>query len=263
MPRGNKFSGPIEDIVGQTCPGASYCGVDQCFRNGGTCGNSGTCCLSSTEASALVNALGCSGGTFTSTNPKFSTLSEDPTAMNTCINELKLAQTDVDFMCTNLSQDDCFSKICALGCSNYACGKKVQPSTINLQNSVCQSMQQYCDVLDPSLLTDPNYSTLCCNVDPIAGVPIRTACGCPGNPCTSNPVTLKNVQNLKANASQYWKDNPPVTPSGSSVKSNVPVVTSQGPITKYLIFIIIVLILIMGFIYYWYETSNSSYTRLY
>ena len=296
MSRGSKFSGPIEDIVGRTCPGASYCGVDQCFRNGGTCGNSGTCCLTGSQASDLVTSLGCGSGNFTliETPKKFSTLSEDPSALNKCKTQLSLEQSDIDYMCKTLSPDDCFSRLCNLGCTNPACEKKQVSSSINLQNAVCQTIQQYCDVLDPSLLTDPNYNKLCCNVDPIAGVPDRTACGCPGNPCVSNPVTLKNVQILKASAAKYWKENPPVssevTPavvpnvspevetivipavaqeahteskeSRGGVSHNKSKTTSNSVLSilsKYLVFIIAILVvLVIAGIYYWYKTSSSS-----
>ncbi|MDD4930879.1 MAG: hypothetical protein PHG66_01835 [Candidatus Colwellbacteria bacterium] len=231
MPRVNRFSGPIEDIVGSTCPGASYCAIDQCYRNGGVCGNTGSCCLTSANVKDLVTALGCGGSTSFSAQRKFSTLSEDPTAMNTCITQLGLTGSDVDYMCTNLSADDCFSEICALGCTNHAC-PSVAPPSINLQTQVCQTIQQYCDVIDPSLLSDPNYSAMCCSIDPIAGVPDRTVCGCPGNPCSSNPVVMQNVQALKASAAQYWKNNPvvssPVLPS--SVNGPSPPVVQPTPV---------------------------------
>jgi len=276
-----RFSGPIEEIVGNTCPGSSYCGIDQCFRNGKTCGNDSSCCLNRSQADDVVTALGCGGNvnSFTSSSgsdPKFSTLSEDTTAMSKCITQLTLEQSDVEYMCKNLSTDDCFGEMCKLGCDSPACPKS-PPTNINLQNSVCQTIQQYCDVLDPSLLSDPNYNKLCCEVDPIAGIPVRTECGCPGRPCNSNPVVMQNVHIMKANAAQYWNENPlpnaPVivqpspTPTPSSVvvqPSSTPTPSPSSPYTnnnisvkKYLLLILLILSVCAG-LYWWYFVKKKS-----
>lgn len=269
MARVNRFSGPIEEIVGRTCPGASYCGIDQCFRNGKTCGNDSACCLNRSQAQDLVSALGCGGGQFTSSERKFSTLSEDPTAMNMCSTQLTLEQSDIDYMCKDLSSDSCFGKMCDLGCTSPAC-PKAAPASINLQNEVCQTIQQYCDVLDPSILSDPNYNTLCCNIDPIAGVQVRTVCGCPGNPCNSNPVVMQNVKALKAQAAQYWKENPvvsdPVLPSPPVVQPSPPITENNKNINvkRYLMFVIL-LILLIGGGSYWYFVyrKKTSYSPSY
>lgn len=270
MSRG-KFSGPIEEIVGNTCPGASYCVIDQCFRNGKTCGNDNSCCLDRSQAQDLVSALGCGNGNFMS-KQKFSSLSEDPTAMSKCSTELTLGQSDIDFMCKDLSSDNCFEKMCDLGCTSKACPKKSIPG-INLQNQVCQTIQQYCDVLDPSLLSESTYNTLCCNIDPIAGVPVRTVCGCSGNPCNSNPVVMQKVQDLKNKAVKYWAENPPLTGSVIPVDDPSPpiqpvvqpqiVVEPSSPknksisIKKYLFIIFTILILIGGGLY-WYFRKHED-----
>lgn len=275
-----KFSGPIEEIVGQTCPGASYCNIDKCFRNGGTCGNDGTCCLNKDQAGDLVKKLGCSSGTnfasvpyltsiFSTIQKKFS--NENPVDLSQCTNELKLDQSDVDFLCKDLSKDDCFSAMCKLGCSSNACPRDTSITGINLQNQVCKTVQQYCDVIDPSLLKDPNYKKLCCDIDPIDGVPIRTACGCPGKECKSNPIVTQNVEQLKMQARQYWKENPitinqPITPTPPIISPNILVSSIQTnqlnetPIKSYKIhiivsIIIILLLCIIGYFLYNYKQN--------
>lgn len=262
MPVPSKFSGPIEDIVFKTCPGASYCSIDQCFRNGETCGNDGKCCLTSSSAQDLVKSLGCGGITNFTSQPsqqqKLSTLSEDPTALNTCSIQLGLSESDRDYMCRDLDNESCFKSICNLGCVNSACPGP-SPSNINLQNQVCRTIQQYCDVLDPSLLSDPNYKELCCSVDYVSGVKNRTVCGCPGNPCNTNPIVLQNVQAIKTKAEQYWKDNQPVAPV---VQQPISIESSESNVNiKLYLLIICSIILLIGTGLYWYFVyrKKSSY----
>jgi hypothetical protein len=211
-----KFSGPIESVISSGCPGESFCGIDECYRNGETCGGtgatgSGSCCMTVNMANDLLSSLGCGSGlnqnytgavpSFQSyspfTTPKFATLGEDPTALGKCATQLNLTQDDLNFACTGMSSDDCFATLCGMGCTATNCPPINPPMQINLQDQICNSIQQYCDVLDPTLLQDPSYNALCCQVDPIAGVADRTVCGCPGNPCPMNPAFEQKIQDIK------------------------------------------------------------------
>ena len=251
-----KFSGPIEEIIGNTCPGAPYCSADKCFRTGGTCGDNGNCCLDREGVNSVVKSLGCDGGgTFTSSR-RFSSLAGDPIAIGKCTTELNLSDSDVSFLCKDSSKDDCFSKLCGLGCSSINCDKP--PVTINLKNSICQTVQQYCDILDPSLLTDPNLNKLCCGIDPISGIKDRTVCGCPDNPCKTNPVQTNNINALKTMASQFWKDN-----SNNNIVQP-PIITPSSPVffnlfdSKNYILLILFIFLIIGISLYFYFKEDTS-----
>jgi len=204
--RSTKFLGPIEEVVGRTCPGASYCSVDKCFREGKTCGGESTCCLDRPSAEELIKSLGCSSGTFSSPLKL-----KETSPLQVCSTKLGLTPDETSFLCLGSSLDECLQKMCDLGCDSPMCPRAL-PGGINMRKEVCKTVQQYCDVLDPSLLTDPAYNDLCCKQDLIAGIPIRTECGCPGKPCAINP----KIQELKLNSSKYWATNQSTVPSSTS-----------------------------------------------
>lgn len=280
-----KFAGPIESIVGQSCPGRSYCEADRCFRSGGSCGDdlTKTCCLNQAGANDLVNDLGCSGGKLQSQAPRFSEGVDYNKEISTCASDLTLASTDTAFLCLGVSDTPaCLQKMCDLGCKSTVC-PHAPVTKINLQNQVCETIQQYCDILDPLILVDPVYNHLCCDVDLESGVVVRTVCGCPNNPCKSTSTT-RNITTLKLAAANYYNDlqiknlpqsapasptnqsTPPISPVSPIPQSGpLPETTSQSFIlelknNKKIIIggLIIGLILLVSFLYYHYKHSTPQ-----
>jgi hypothetical protein len=71
---------------------------------------------------------------------------------------------------------------------------------INVKKEECKTVQQYCDMIDPSLLTLPGYKTLCCDIDLQSGVPLRSVCGCGDKPC----VEKFNQKRKFRNKCLFW-----------------------------------------------------------
>lgn len=174
-----KFKGPIEEAVHYKCPGRSYCEVDRCFRNGKTCINpkvDDKCCLKSEQVNDLLADLGCPQNN-TNVLKEPNMVLED---IKTCQIEMGLKDEEKDLLCKESDSTSCLSRLCKIGCKNE---KVCATSDIDVKKDECKTIQQYCDMIDPSLLSNPGYKKLCCEIDLQSGVPLRSVCGCSDNPC--------------------------------------------------------------------------------
>ena len=253
-----KFKGPIDEQIANSCPGRSYCPADQCFRNSGNCGDNGTCCMSQDQVNDLLHDLNCPTSPSV-TSPQTSLASTDiNTLINSCATQLTLQPSDVSFLCQGADTSACFERICQLGCSDPNC--PVQLTNMDPQSLSCQTIAEYCDILEPSLLSDPGLNHLCCDIDLESGVTIRSVCGCASNPCKINNA----VSQLKAqatNASGVSDASGTTTPSTTSSTSTTTPSTSttikQYTLKFKLWYIIPIIILIIIGIYYKNRSSDA------
>jgi hypothetical protein len=82
--------------------------------------------------------------------------------------------------------------------NDLGCPAEINSNRFNLSLPQCQTIQQYCDLISPQLLTDPDIKKMCCEIDLQSGVKVRNVCGCDGDPC--GPSSDKTIKSSGVNA---------------------------------------------------------------
>lgn len=71
-------------------------------------------------------------------------------------------------------------------------------NTYKIDKPECQTVQQYCDMIEPELLKNSAIKSLCCDIDLQSGVRVRGICGCEGEPCSATSSNKSVTRGVNA-----------------------------------------------------------------